>query len=619
MKLWHPAYGRRLTRAACAGLLSLWACGLAPAAEPLVLPGVVLKDFVWPDYYPPPREKQLRFRLQAAEATPGEGGWVQVRQVTLERFSPQGQSELRVRAEGCRFHTGTQEAQSAGPLELELQSGRLRLEGVGFLWRQSNTWLVVSNRVKTGLRGGWLPRPGTAAAATGGGETAALEQVQIGADQFFYDGQRGQAEFRGRVRVAGSNLVLRCERLHFDVAGGPEGQIRQVRAQGSVELEAEGWKARAASATLHPVQQQVHLEGGAQWEREDGTGAADEMEVTLGANVLEARGNARLTLARAAGGVLPRPALLSTGSATSPTRLEVQCARYRLTPEGAHFEGAVVVQEMRPQGAPARLECAELEVTASAEGQLAAMDARGAVNFQDGPLRLTGRRVTYEAARGWVEVTGPATWQDGPRSGSGDRLWMDATRQTFGVEGRARVLWPRPATGALLGLAGPPPGRAGEDGAVPLRSESTDEASVVHVQCAAYAWSPERLQFTGGVLVEDPQVTLTCGRLTVERLQEEGSGPDLTAEEQVVITLHSPGQPRVTATCEQAVYLAQTEQLRLTGQPVIEREDGSRFTAEAIEYHRLTGVISTVGTVRARVESADGPLTNALPGVPWPR
>jgi hypothetical protein len=56
--------------------------------------------------------------------------------------------------------------------------------------------------------------------------------------------------------------------------------------------------------------------------------------------------------------------------------------------------------------------------------------------------------------------------------------------------------------------------------------------------------------------------------------------------------------------------------LRLTGQPVIEREDGSRFTAEAVEYHRLTGVISTVGTVRARVESPDGLRLPAWPGLP---
>lgn len=618
MKLWRRARRRRLVLATGMGL-SLLAGGLAPAAEPPVLPGVVLKDFVWPDYYPPPRDKQLRFRLQAAEATPAEGAWVRVRQVTLERFSPQGQNELRVRADDCQFHTGTEEAHSPGPLELELQTGRLRLEGVGFLWRQSNAWLVVSNRVRTWLRGGWLPRPGTAAARVGGGDPAALEQVRIEAEQFFYDGPRGQAEFRGRVRVTGSNLVLRCERLHFDVPGGPEGQIRQVQAEGPVELVAEGWKARAAKATLYPVPQQVHLEGGAQWEREDGSGSADEMEVTLGTEVVEARGHARLTLARSAGGFLPRPALLSAGSFSDPTRLEVRCARYRLTPEGGDFEGAVVVQEAGAEGPPARLDCAQLSVTAAADGRLTAMEARGGVTFQDGPLRLTGQRVAYEVARGWLEVTGPATWQDGPRSGSGDRLWMDATRQTFGVEGQAEVLWPRPGTGALLGLAGPPPGRPGEEGTVQAGAESGGEAARVRVRCAAYEWSPERLQFTGGVWVEDPQMTMTCGRLTVEGFQDPGGGPDLTAEEQVVITLHSPGQPRVSAACEQATYVAETERLRLTGRPVIEREDGSRFTAEAIEYHRLTGVISTVGTVRARVESAQGPLTNALPGVPWPR
>lgn len=607
---------RKCARDRLSGVLVAFALFAVPgagrAAEVPGLPAAVLKDFVWPDYYPPPHETQLRFRLRAAEATPSEGSWVQVRQVTLARFSPQGQTELFVQAERCLFHTGTQEARSEGPLELRLQGDRMTLEGVGFLWRQTNGWLVVSNRVRTHLRGGWLPRPGEGSAASRSGSLPDSEPLRIEADQFVYEGLRARAEFTGRVRVTGSNLVLRCERLEFELPGGPEGQVRQVHAEGSVEWNAEGLQARAARATLYPIQRHAILEGGVEWEKAEGTGAADLVEVSFAPDRLEARGNARLTLRRAAEGFLPRAALQAAGSKGGPVRIEASADHYRLAPDGARLEGRVRVLEVRAEGAPARLTCQRLEVVLASPGQLVSMRAEGDVELEDGDLHLTGQRATYRAEPGWVEVVGPATWRDGPRSGSGDRIWMDVAGPTFGVEGRAQMLWPRPATGALLGLAGPLPGQP-----VGTDPGGTAGSSLwTRVQCAAYVWSPAQLQFTGGVQVEDAQMQLTCGRLTVHLPADGTAGPDLTAQEQVVITLHTPGQPRVTATCEQALYRAETERLRLTGQPVIEREDGSRFTAEAVEYHRLTGVISTVGTVRARVESPDGLRLPAWPGLP---
>lgn len=610
-------------RLVCLAALLRAGATLPQTPGPVPLPGLVLEDFVWPEYYPPPNEKQLRFRLQAAKAEPAEGAWVRVREVVLERYAADGRVELHVQTPRCDFHTATQEARSDGPLEVRIQSDRLVLEGQGFLWRQSNAWLVVSNRVRTVLRGGWLAEqvgPLSTNAQPlrlpGVGEG----EVRIEADRFLFEGSTGRVEFLGKVRATETQAALACDELQFVLSGGPTGRVNRVEARGGVSLERAGLKATAERAVLDPALERVELTGNVQWERAGASGRADLLQWDLRRETLQARGRTLLHWTRAAGGMVPGlQNALAAGN--GPVQLTVTSDSSELSPRLARFEGNVDVIETPAVGPPARLMCSRLVVRTDANGALESVDSTGGVIFEREDLRVSGSSCLYQARLNRVEVAGPAHWEAGGRSGAGDRLWMEPDRQRFGVEGNAELVWPRPPGDMLLGMAGAPPGGA----TVLHESAGTDadpaagEPLWTRVRCGSYVWSADQLEFTGGVEVEDPQMEMSCARLRV-RPPAEGEGePDLMADGGVIVRLAGPAAARITATAQRAEYEAAAARLRLTGQPVIERGDGSRFVAEVVEYHRRTGVISTVGTYRARVERGDSPGTNAPPTLPWPR
>jgi len=107
-------------------------------------------DFTSDSYFEPPHEQQVKFRLSGAEALPLPGGLLDVKKMQIETFSVNGKLEMVVSAPQCTLapmEGGW--AKSAGHLELRSGDGRFRVDGDGFLWRQNESSLTISNRVRT--------------------------------------------------------------------------------------------------------------------------------------------------------------------------------------------------------------------------------------------------------------------------------------------------------------------------------------------------------------------------------------------------------------------------------------------------------------------------------------
>jgi len=64
-------------------------------------------------------------------------------------FATNGQPQVIVKASECIYDAARQEANSPGKLSLQNGDGRIRIEGEGFLWQQTNSFLTVSNEVRT--------------------------------------------------------------------------------------------------------------------------------------------------------------------------------------------------------------------------------------------------------------------------------------------------------------------------------------------------------------------------------------------------------------------------------------------------------------------------------------
>jgi hypothetical protein len=106
-------------------------------------------DFTEVEYFEPPHQQLMKSRLSCAEAQPQADGLVAIKQFKLEMFDTNGVLEMVVKAPDCVYDTQHGVASSAGHLRLETANASSHVEGDGFLWRQSNQFLTISDNVQT--------------------------------------------------------------------------------------------------------------------------------------------------------------------------------------------------------------------------------------------------------------------------------------------------------------------------------------------------------------------------------------------------------------------------------------------------------------------------------------
>ena len=138
---------KKLNRAG-AGLSVLMALGFFPAQAQPATTGHA-NDFSSVEYFEPPYQTVMKSRLSGAEAQPQAGGLLEIKQLRLETFDSNGMPGLIVKAPHCVYDVMHGVASSPGHLRLETADASSHIEGDGFLWRQTNSVLTISNNVKT--------------------------------------------------------------------------------------------------------------------------------------------------------------------------------------------------------------------------------------------------------------------------------------------------------------------------------------------------------------------------------------------------------------------------------------------------------------------------------------
>ena len=113
-----------------------------------------IKNFRAPlQYFDPPHELQVKSFLQGAEAELGPDGVIFIHDAKLQTFHENGTPDITITAPQCTFDQKQQTVSSDGPLQLQSADDKLLHEGKGFLWRETNSELIVSNFVHTTVRG----------------------------------------------------------------------------------------------------------------------------------------------------------------------------------------------------------------------------------------------------------------------------------------------------------------------------------------------------------------------------------------------------------------------------------------------------------------------------------
>jgi len=111
-------------------------------------------EFTTTEYFEPPHQQRIKYILSGAEAQPQPGGLLIIKQLQLKTFDPDGKLNIIVTAPECIYDTMGGTASSGGPLQLQNGDGTFRVAGEGFLWRQSNQFLTISNQVRTRIENG---------------------------------------------------------------------------------------------------------------------------------------------------------------------------------------------------------------------------------------------------------------------------------------------------------------------------------------------------------------------------------------------------------------------------------------------------------------------------------
>ena len=106
------------------------------------------------EYFPQPNQTRMKSRLAGAEAQPLPGGLLVIKQFKLETFNTNGSPQAVVEAPECIYDMRNGAANSAGHLQLRSGDGKIRTEGDGFLWRQDDSFLTISNHHHTMIETG---------------------------------------------------------------------------------------------------------------------------------------------------------------------------------------------------------------------------------------------------------------------------------------------------------------------------------------------------------------------------------------------------------------------------------------------------------------------------------
>jgi hypothetical protein len=143
--------------------LALWTAGsLLPAALQAQIAGMEATDFkVQLESYPPPNESQPKTLLEGAKAQPRPGGHILLTAAKVKSFSTNGSLEMVAEAPQSVFDSTQRTLSSTGPLQVLTSDAKFVLRGEGFLLRQTNGVLIISNRVHTVIRNvpGKTPKP----------------------------------------------------------------------------------------------------------------------------------------------------------------------------------------------------------------------------------------------------------------------------------------------------------------------------------------------------------------------------------------------------------------------------------------------------------------------------
>lgn len=523
--------------------------------------GVVVQNFrVSPEFYPPPHERQMKFLLEGAMARAVANGRYLVTQAKLQNFSQEGKVEMLVETPECYYTEKSRLIDSSGALKVQTGNGGFLIEGIGFLWQQTNSTLLISNQVHTIIRPELL-------AANSDDTASKTGPIDIRSDSFEYGADSGNAVYRGNVRVVGTDLGLTGELLSVQLPLR-ERQVKTITAQHGVSIDYGGISARGEKVEYSTDNGMLQLWGNPSWRAQNREGGAETITIDQTNRVFRAEGNAYLRMlgAGAASG-FPNilPPTEAKGANPVDRMVEIRSATYEVRTNLAVFSDQVIVTQKEGERTRGEMSCNKMQIAFAGTNQLQSMLAEGDVIIREATNRFTAARALFRAAEQDLTLTGQPAWEAGTRLGSGNLIRMDMAQNRLSVSGDARMRLPAGDLGGTRVFSSQKPETAAEKPALTNH--------FAEISAHQYDLSSSNVLFSGDVRIVHPQMNWQCDKISIALSGKGGAAERIVAEPKVTFeALNEKGQ-KIAGAGDMAVYTrtftsgVTNEIVELTGHP----------------------------------------------------
>lgn len=132
------------------GFVLVYFAAMNSRAQEFPIAGV-MSDPRFEQYFEQPYQQQIKSRISGTEAQEvSDNVWL-IKQARIEKFDTDGKLQMVAEAPECLYDRGNAVAQSPGKLHIRSGNGQMQIDidGEGFLWRQNDSSLTISNEVQT--------------------------------------------------------------------------------------------------------------------------------------------------------------------------------------------------------------------------------------------------------------------------------------------------------------------------------------------------------------------------------------------------------------------------------------------------------------------------------------
>ncbi len=391
---------------------------------------------------------------------------------------PANRKNVVIKAARCIYDTRKEIAWGDGELTLNTSDNQIAVRGKGFLWLKKESRLMISNAVETIVQ----RRPSESLKTASSNEPNLTDAIKITSKSVEY--QTDKATFRDNVLATEASGSVRCDTLTIHLGEQGTESLRQIDAEGHVEITQDKSRASGGKATyaIDGEKGVVQLTGEARWRDGIRDVTADLLLLDRIQNAVRAEGHARIKL--------PRRGLASAGLLTAK----------KTPPADASANDLVEVSS----------DLITMKLAANS-AQVQQVEARKNVVIADATdgSRATGDLAVYDELGGTLQLSGRPAWESGGRIIRGDTLTIDRTNRVFRSIGNSFVRLPISTLGSASMM---------QLDAVARKTTASATNQFVELTSDVFEYHTNRLEFRGLVLTrlleaETRKVEMDCETL----------------------------------------------------------------------------------------------------------